>query len=223
MWLPPGLQKTDQIQQTIAVAPVRYPLGNHTLQDLTKDYVLFDPVVFMVAFPKADIDVITESMRTIRLPSQHQVVIVDQSIATYGTAPSADIPGNMLVIIPKHEWPQVLAFIHSMMFMAENGNWVRLRTRTVDIVDPQIRNKSKVQSLEDLLVSVVTLVLDGGDTAIVGFANNKAAPTAIMYSQVQVPADLSTQLLCDAIVGGDTNPYASVESKLSHGPETEDT
>lgn len=221
MWLTPGIQKTDQIQPNITVAPTRYPLGGSTLRDLTKDYVLFDPVVFTVAFPQTDIDVISEAMRTIQLPTQHQVVLVDRPIARYGTAPTTEIPGNMLVLIPQHEWPRVLEFIQAMMFMAENHTWVRLYTRTIDIIDPQIRDKSKVVELADMLVPVVTLVLDGGSTAVVGFPNDKAMPTMIRYRHVQMPADTSTQLLRDAIIDGDTDPYSRL--KEHNATETEDT
>lgn len=215
MWVKPGIAATASVD-TEKFQAKQLLIGSRTLQDVSKDYVLFNPLVFSVAFPQAPIDLITEAMKTINRPSSHLVVIIDKALFDYGhEAAQLGVPGNVLVAIPRAEWSDVREFLHSMVFVSPGSGHVAIRTQTVSVIDPIVNKSRPVPDIASVCVQIVSVVIDLGKTAIVAFQNDVAVPKYLRYRMIAVDDDLYLNAVCDAFLGGNSDPLAVAEGKVA--------
>lgn len=219
MWLKPGIAGQAEID-TDKFAPKLISLGSSTLRDLSKDYVLLNPLVFSITFPQAPVDLVTESMKTINRPTQHLAVVIDKLLFDYGhEASQLGVPGNVCVAIPRQEWADVQAFLHSMVFAVPGGSHVAIRTQTLSVIDPLAKRSRPIADVADEYVQIVSVVVDMGKQAVVAFVNDVAVPRYLRYRMVSVADDTYLNAVCDAFFAGNSDPLTAAQMRTESAAE----
>jgi hypothetical protein len=214
MWLNPGIVGQSEVE-TDQQAAKPFPLGGRSLQEVAKEYVLLNPFPLPLVYPEIEIDLLTEATKTVGYPTERSVIILETEIFQYGQRGAAmGVPGNLVVPIPIAQWPHVQAFLHSVVFVAADKRHVAIRTQTLSVVDPTISQSRPIASIDELLVSVCSVVIDAGDVAFVALQNKATLPSALVYGVVSAGKDMYLDALCDAFVSGESDPHAAA-SKLT--------
>jgi len=219
MWVKPGVAATASIDNDKFQAK-QLLIGSRTLRDVSQDYVLLNPFVFSAVFPNAPVDLITESMKTINRPTQHLAVITDKLLFDYGhEASQLGIPGNVCVVIPRHEWEDVQAFLHSMVFAIPTSWRVAIRTQTLSVIDPLANQSRPVADIATECVQITSVVLDMGKQAVVASVNDVAVPRYLRYRMVNVDDDTYLNAVCDAFFAGNSDPLTEAQTRIQSAAE----
>jgi hypothetical protein len=215
MWHKPGLIKTGESAGDPTEIPVMQLVSGHALTELAKDYEFFNPFVLPLALPELPFDLITECRAELGVPREPKMMILDQEVFDYGKrGKHFGVPGNLLMLVPKDEWPTLDAFIRSIaVTSAQPGLTCALHVQHVRLLDPQVRHTGPFDPAKNQ-VTVHVAVAENNRVAAV-LAPDAGDRYGCMYSLRFVSTAGSVRMaeICALFMRGDNDPITTVDLK----------
>jgi len=218
MFLPSGIISSEQTTAERFAAKLLKGLSATSLTAADEDYVLLNPFIFNLCLPEAPIDLVTESMRVTGMPSSHTCIRLPAEVFDYGQrGRDVQIPGNLLVAIPKEQWETVRQFILSVMFIEPGSkSCVFVRLGEILLRDPFVSTSKVITDVAADTVAVQVVVVEAGRHAwVLRASTGWPLNSRYDFAMVRTSGDARGERACELFTQGEQNPLTKAEEE--HG------
>lgn len=213
----PGVIAADDIERDAARHQAKVLRGVGTsLTAAAQDHVLLNPFIFPLMLPAAELDLLTECMRQTGMPRERLCLLLPEAVFDYREAGKRlGIPGNLLLAIPKPEWPVVQQFLRSVTLLdpaSREHYFVRLSCLRVR--DPSVSASRPIAAAEDDTVMVWSVALELQRTAAVLVATQQWPRNPQYVTEIiRTGGDARGVAVCEHFLTGETNPITKAENE----------
>lgn len=217
MWHKPGLFKTDKAESDFESPTALFAsaMGSRTLKELSKDYEFFNPFLVPLALPEMPFDLITECRSEVGVPSRPTMVILNREVFDYGErGKHFGVPGNLLMLIPRAEWPAVSSFIRSIALIgASPGISCALHVQTVSLLDPQASRVGVFDPREHQVTVHAAVVENDSIAAVLAADEDDRYGCLYRLRFVKTDGGIRTAEICALFMQGNNNPITTADMK----------